>query len=76
MSAQCRTCRLWAAGRSGDTGLCLASEKSSVRRSFVPGLLLRLASGDVVTNADASCAEYKSPLPQRSRPRATLELVQ
>jgi hypothetical protein len=67
---------LWAAGRNGETGLCHATEKSSVRRSFVPGLLLRLASGDVVTNADASCGEYASSQQQRARPRLTLAVVQ
>ena len=74
MSGQCRTCKLWAAGRNGETGLCLATEKSSVRRTFVPGLLLRLASGDHVTNAEASCAEYTAP--QRARPRLTLAVAQ
>jgi hypothetical protein len=67
---------LWAAGQSGGTGLCLAPQKSAVRRSFVPGLLLRLANGDVVTNAEASCAEYTASQPQRARPRPILALVQ
>lgn len=75
MSAQCRTCRMWAAGRNGETGLCQAPEKSSVRRSFVPGLLLRLATGDVVTTAEASCGEYLPPQQPRIRLRPMLELV-
>jgi hypothetical protein len=67
---------LWVEGQGGAMGLCLAPEKSSVRRSFVPGLLLRLASGDVVSTAEGSCAEYASSQQPSARPRPTLALVQ
>lgn len=71
MSEQCRTCRLWAAGQGGATGLCQATDRSAVRRSFIPGLLLRLASGDVVSTAESACGEYMA-VQQARRPVLTL----
>jgi hypothetical protein len=44
-----------------------------VRRSFVPGLMLRLASGDVVTTAEGACGEHAPS--EQARPRPALALV-
>jgi hypothetical protein len=72
---QCRTCQFWAAGQGKESGLCLASNRSAVRRSFEGGLLLRLDSGDAVTTAEAFCREHM-PVQQKKAPsRAHLSVV-